>query len=201
LMRIDHSRPPGPLPSYSSVHTVLVLLTIGEAGSVGRHALAGRVGLGEGAVRTVIKRLKSGGYVSTDASGCKLAPKGEHAYTELRKLIPRVVTLSKTDLTVGKVQYAVLVKKRSGKVRAGIEQRDSAIMNGAAGATTYVVRGTRFEVPGSSRDAEADFPSKAWAELREALRPENGDAVIVCGAAERQVSLLGAMSAALTLAV
>jgi len=176
-------------------------LTIGEGGSVGRHALAGRVGLGEGAVRTVIKWLKAGGYISIDASGCKLAPRGERAYKELRKLIPRVVVLSRTDLTVGKVQAAVLVKKRSGKVRAGIEQRDSAIMNGAAGATTYVVRGARFEVPGSSRDAEADFPSKAWAELREALGPEDGDAVIVCGAAERRVSLLGAMSAALTLAV
>ena len=198
-MRIDRSRPPGPMPSYSSAHMLLVLLTIGEAGSVGRHALSGRVGLGEGAVRTVIKWLKAGGYISIDASGCRLTPKGKRAYSELKKLIPEITTLSRTDLTVGKVQAAVLVKRRSGKVRTGIEQRDSAIMNGAAGATTYVVRDSRFEVPGSSRDAEKDFPSKAWAELREGLRPEDRDVVIVCGAAERQVALLDAISAALTL--
>ena len=189
------------MPTYSSAHLLLVLLAIGEAGSVGRQALADRVGLGQGAVRTVIKWLKGGSYIMIDASGCRLAPKGERAYGVVEKLIPKVLVLSRTDLTVGKAQAAVLVKKRAGKVRAGIEQRDSAIVNGAAGATTYVVKDSRFEVPGSSSDAEKDFPSRAWAELREGLEPKNGGVVIVCGANERQASLLGAMSAALTLAV
>lgn len=52
-----------------------------------------------------------------------------------------------TGLTVGKDQFAVMVKKKASRVRSGIEQRDSSIRAGADGATTYVVKGSKFQVP------------------------------------------------------
>jgi hypothetical protein len=45
---------------------VLTVLVIGDAGIIGRQALAREVGIGEGAVRTIIKRLRQGSYVLTD---------------------------------------------------------------------------------------------------------------------------------------
>ena len=84
-------------------------------------------------------------------------------------------------------------------MRSGIEQRDASIRAGAAGATTYVIHDSKFQVPGSSVDCEEDFPSEAWAKLRGELRPEDEDVVIVCGSDDRQTSFVGVISAALTL--
>jgi len=199
LLKLDRTRAPGPAPTYGSAHVLLALLTIGEAGVLGRHALSSEVGLGEGAARTVIKWLKADGYITIEANGCTLSAKGKRAYNELKKLMPRMLVLTRTPLTVGRVQVAVLVKKRSGRVKSGIEQRDSSIKAGASGATTYLVKDSRFEVPGSSRDAEKDFPAEAWKKLKEGLEPEDGDVVIVCGSDEKHTSLIGVISAVLTL--
>lgn len=200
-MGLGRSKAPGPAPTYGSAHVLLALMTIGETGSLGRHALSGEVGLGEGAVRTVIKWLKADNYIAIDASGCRLTAKGKTAYSELKRLIPKILLLPRTDLTVGRIQTAVLVKNSSGRVKTGLEQRDSSIKAGASGATTYVFKNSRFEVPGSSRNAEKDFPTEAWAKLREGLELENGDVVIICGSDEKQTSLVGAITAALTLLV
>jgi hypothetical protein len=100
---------------------------------------------------------------------------------------------------VEKEQVAVLVKKKANAVKSGIEQRDSSIKAGAAGATTYIIRDSKFQMPGSSPDCERDFPSSAWTKLRKELRPEDGDVAIVCGSEDRHTSFIGAISAALTL--
>ncbi len=174
-------------------------MIIGDTGAIGRVALAREAGLGEGAIRTVLKHLKGEGYITIKSQGCELIGKGKEAYSELKKRMPRTVRLSKTGLTVGKEQVAALVKQKSNVVKSGIEQRDTAIKAGAAGATTYIIRNSRFQVPGSSSDCERDFPSNAWSRLREELRPENGDVVIICGSASKHTSFIGAISAALTL--
>lgn len=198
LQKIDSSRGPGPASTYSSSHVLLALLTIGRAGVIGRHALAKEAGLGEGAVRTVIKWLKERAYITVEPNGCQLTAKGKHAYAELKRAMPKILELQRTTLTVGSEQVAILIKKKSDRVRSGIEQRDSAIKAGAAGATTYVIKGSKFQVPGSSADAEKDFPSGVWTKLRSGLQPEEGDVVIVCGSDDKHSSLIGAISAALT---
>ncbi len=199
LLKLGNARGPGPAATYGPSQLLIVLMKIGESGSIGRHNLATEAGLGDGAVRTVIKWLKEGGYIGTKAEGCFLTRKGELAYLELKRTVPRYLELSEAPLAVGRRQVAVVVRRRSGRVRSGIEQRDSSIKAGADGATTYVVEGSKFQVPGSSRDAAKDFPSPAWAELRSGLKPASGDVVIVCGSDSVQRSLVGAMSAALTL--
>lgn len=147
----------------------------------------------------MIKWLKEGGYIRTLSNGCKLTEKGEKAYSELNGLMPTTLELSRTSVSVGKEQVAVLVKKRAGLVKSGIEQRDSSIKAGAEGAATYLVRNSKIQVPGSSLDAEKDFPSEAWKKLKAGLDPENGDVIIVCGSDDRRTSVIGAISAALTL--
>ncbi|MDG6941388.1 MAG: hypothetical protein JRN34_00475 [Nitrososphaerota archaeon] len=199
VLKADRSRAPGPVPTYTSAHVLLVLLTIGDSGAIGRQALSTEAGLGEGAIRTVIKWLRADEYITVNASGCRLTPKGKHAYAELKRLIPKTLVLPRTTLTVGEVQVAALIKGKSDQVRSGIEQRDSAIKAGASGATTYLFRRSRFEVPGSPGDAEKLFPTEAWKKLKTGLEPEEGDVVIVCGSGEKHVSLIGVLSAALTL--
>jgi len=100
---------------------------------------------------------------------------------------------------VGKSQVGVLVRSKGASITNGIYQRDSSIRVGATGATSYVIKGNKFTIPGGSSDCEKDFPSRAWPTLREKLKPKNDDAVIVCGARDETTARLGALAAALTL--
>jgi len=189
----------GPSPTFDRARVILAFSIIGENGRIGRSALAASSGLGEGAIRTLLKKLRDDGYVSADASGCHLTRGGERVYVTLADRISRLVLLHDSRLTVGDAQAALAVRGRGGNVRSGIEQRDSAIMSGAAGATTYVIKGEKFTVPGGSSDCEKDFPSGAWTKLRKETRPRDSDAVILCGARTEVKARLGVLAAALTL--
>jgi hypothetical protein len=199
LLRITERKPLGPFPTFDKAHLLLAFITIGLRGNVGRHSLAAGSGLGEGAVRTVIKRLKDEGYVSIGAAGCHLTPGGKRVYSVLAERLSQVVPVPSSNLTVGAYQVAVEVRKGGSAVTGGIEQRDSAIKVGAAGATTYVIREDKFTVPGGSSDCERDFPGEIWRKLRTELGPKEGDSVILCGASTPTLATLGAVAVAITL--
>ncbi len=189
----------GPSPTFTKAHLFLAFLTIGSAGTIGRQALAREAGLGEGAVRTVLKKLRDDGYAEVNASGCQLTVRGRRLHSTLGKKLSAIMSFDRTQLTVGGSQAAVAVRGAARTVRSGIQQRDSAIMVGAAGATTYAIKGGKFTIPGGASDCEKEFPNLVWKVLRDKLSPRNGDAVVLCGADDSMTAKLGALSAALTL--
>ena len=199
LLKIVKQNFPGPLPSFAPYHLLLVIQVVGQSSAVGRQALAKSTGLGEGAIRTVLTRLKLEGYIVVSASGCSLTSKGERLYSELKSSMSAMMALRKTPLTVGEHQVAIVVRGAAHRVTNGIDQRDAAIKAGADGATTFVIRGQKFQVPGGSKDCESDYPDDAWRVLRNDLEPSEGDAVIICGSSHGQLSKIGALSAALSL--
>ena len=199
LLQIHKGTPRGPSPTFERAHLLLAFITIGESEAIGRHALAVRLGIGEGAIRTVLKRLREEGLVDADASGCHLVREGGQVYHSLKKKLSPLVLVEPSKLTVGAAQVAICVRGSGRAVKGGIEQRDLAINVGAAGATTYVVHGSKFTIPGGSDDCERDFPGKAWTVLRKKLNPSTGDAVILCGSEREDTARLGALSAALSL--
>jgi hypothetical protein len=198
-LRLMEKRERGPSPGFSSAHALLAFITIGAAGTIGRQALAERTGLGEGSVRTVLKKFRQGRYVVSDALGCHLTGSGKVLYESISQELTKLLPLQSSMFAVGNYQVAILVRSGADAVGSGIDQRDSAVRVGAKGATTYVVRLGKFAVPGGSSDCEKDFPGELWSTLRDSLRPENGDAVILCGAQDETTAKLGALSAALTL--
>lgn len=189
----------GPRPSFTASHFLLAFLTIGARGMIGRQALAKEAGLGEGAARTVLKKLRAGGYAEVIASGAQLTRRGSASYSLLLEQLSPIVSLESSRLSMGKRQAAVGVRGGARRLGSGIGQRDSAIMVGAAGATTYAIKGGKFTIPGESSDCERDFPSEAWKVVRKGVAPRNGDAVILCGAHDELTAKLGALSAALSL--
>ena len=199
LVRLAQKHEPGPNPGFGTEHTILAFLTIGGAGTIGRESLAEQSGLGQGSVRTVLKRFRQEGFVKADPFGCRLTDSGEALYQSIMKKVTPLVPLAGSSLSVGKFQIGILVRAKGTHITNGISQRDSAIRIGASGATSYVIIGNKFTTPGGSPDCEKDFPSRAWHELRAKLNPKNGDAVIVCGAPGETTAKLGALSAALTL--
>ena len=198
ILRIAESRAPGPSPSFSGPHVLLMFLTIASSSYVGRKALAERTGLGEGAARTVLGKLKKKGLVGVIRSGCFLTPSGEKLAAAVGSTMSSIVSVPHSALTMGPFQSAIALRDAAGRVRSGIEQRDSAIRMGASGATTYVVKGGKFTMPGGSSDCEKDFPGPAWSVLKE-LAPKNNDVVILCGGHTEVSSNLGLLAAASTL--
>lgn len=189
----------GPSPSYGKAHMVLAFLTIGESGLIGRQALAAKAGLKEGPARTIIKKLRDGGYAGANASGCYLTKSGMSALQSFAAKLSPLVAVERSAITMGFIQVGLAVKEGGRAVRGGLEQRDAAIGVGAAGATTLVIKGGRFTIPGGSADCESDFPGPSWGSLRAHLKLANGDAVVLSGAADEVTAKLGALSAALTL--
>jgi Domain of unknown function (DUF4443) len=199
LLDLAGTGAPGPSPTFDRAHLLFAFLAIGESVSIGRQALAKETGLGEGAVRTVLKKLREEGYAESDPSGCHLTPAGGKLYTSILGTLSPFAEVPTSRLTLGDSQAAVTVRDRGNKVGGGIEQRDAAIRVGASGATTYIIRSSKFTVPGGSADCEKDYPGRVWALLREKLAPRNGDVVILCGAGDRTTARLGALAAAVSL--
>jgi hypothetical protein len=199
LLDLATAEAPGPSPTYTASHILLVFLTISASNYVGRQSLARQCRLGEGATRTVLKKLTDQGYVGVIRSGCYLTRSGKLLARAIATTMSSLVAIPHSSLTMGEYQAAVVLRKAGGQVRSGIEQRDSAMRIGASGATTYVIRSGRFTIPGGSSNCEKDFPDGAWAVLRRELAPKDGDAVVLCGAGAEVSARLGALAAVTTL--
>ena len=174
-------------------------MTVAREPGIGRQALSENTGLGQGSIRTILKDLRRAGYLASDIQGCHLTEAGSRLYAEIARRLVGPLSLKATSLTVGSTQSAILIRSTGSPIGIGIEQRDSAVRVGADGATTYVIRSGKFNIPGGSKDCEKDYPGFVWSTLRKGLEPKNGDAVIVCGASDGNTARLGVLSAALTL--
>jgi len=92
--------------------------------------LAEKLNVGEGAIRTIISRLKDAGLIVTSKEGCNLQIRGLASGKNL-EVFPKRIKIEKTPLTTSEYNYAFLVKNKGHKVKSGIDQRDAAIMGGA----------------------------------------------------------------------
>ena len=183
---------PGRRPQFVEAHVVKALKVIGAEG-LGRKQLATRLELGEGVVRTLLGRLRGAGFVSTSRSGMALTEAGRRLLGEVEAALPgRPVGC--TDLTVARSNYLVLVRDGASRVRFGVEQRDEALLSGAAGATTLLLRMGGLLVPG----VEADVSPRLRNEIME-LGPGEGDAVIIGSADSELAAEIGAYSSAIAL--
>jgi hypothetical protein len=198
LREVLSSEYKGPRAVFSEVHVLKALLEIGSAGAVGRGRLGSLVGLGQGEVRTLIKRLKENELIVIEPEGCKLSAKGRREFQKLREKIPWSSVVNAKSLGIGDRCSALLVRRAAGKVRKGIEQRDAAIRVGARGAFTAVFARGRFAIPGEGEDCEEGGPRELWAAARSA-GPNEGDALIVVGADFDETAELGTLAAALSL--
>jgi Domain of unknown function (DUF4443) len=198
LREVLSSEYKGPRAVFSEVHVLKAILAIGAGRAVGRGRLGSLVGLGQGEVRTLIKRMKEKELIVIEPDGCRLSRKGEREFQKLREKIPWSSAVDASSLGIGERCSAVLVRGAAGSVRKGIEQRDAAIRVGAMGAFTALYARGRFTLPGGGEDCEKDGPPELWPAARSA-GPREGDALIVVGADSDEAAELGTLAAALTL--
>jgi hypothetical protein len=164
--------------SFDMVHVFKTLQLIEVYGHVSREMLCDELELGEGATRTLMKHLKMQNLIESTNAGTKMSKKGNALFNEFLSSIPYELSLSKCSITLGKHNYAVLVKQMGSTVKSGIEQRDVAIKMGASGATTLLFMDNKFFIPLTGFDAlQNEF--RLSKQLIETLQPEDGDVIII----------------------
>jgi len=189
------ARPKGPGPSttFSMFHIFYALELMAEK-PIGRTKLAEKLNVGEGAIRTIISRLKDAGLIVTSKEGCNLTDKGFSVWQKFAEVFPKRIEIEKTPLTTSEYNYAFLVKNRGHKVKSGIDQRDAAIMGGARRAVAIVSKNGHLVIESVSNSIEKDFPEAANKILKD-LKPEDNDVIIIAGADNPLKAKRGAFAA------
>ncbi|MCD6593464.1 DUF4443 domain-containing protein [Candidatus Bathyarchaeota archaeon] len=198
LENLTSARASGPAPSFSAFDVVKVLRAIAEEGAIGRGKISEKSGLGEGAVRTLLRRLSKAGLVSTSRSGCSLTTKGENLWRKISEIIPHLSEIDKSELTFAEHNFVVQVRGVGKKVRKGLEQRDAAVRAGAKGAVTMVYRNKKLALPGLTDDISHSFP-KAYRQIMSLMNLKENDVVIIACADTIENAEYGALAAAWTL--
>lgn len=185
---------PGRPPAYSEAHVIKALEIIGSGDGIGRQLLSEKLRLGEGTIRTLVRRLRGLGLLSISRGGMTLTEGGLEALLELKERM-LATKFPETNITVGSRNYAVLVRGAGGSVDKGIEQRDAALIAGADGATTLVYDGEKLIMPG----LEVEVDPATTRHILDAFKPCRGDVVIIGSARDSLDAEIGAKSAALKL--
>ena len=181
----------GPLPRFTELHVRQALELIAQQRRISRKELGEKLGIGEGSTRTILDRLKERGLVTSSRSGHALTAKG-------RRWIGKPFEYVRIDaggLTVGEVDVATIIRAAADKVKRGIEQRDEAIKAGADGATVLIFKGKRLRFPDSFMGIE----EKIARTIVEALKPREGDVIVIGTAGDAAKAEAGARAAARSL--
>lgn len=192
------SASPGPRPSFQSLHLLEAILVIGREAPIGRKKLAELLGLGEGAVRTLIQRLRAESLVRViGRGGCALSEKGEELFRELERRLKDAGPVRSGLPWSYPASYAVIVHGAAGRVAMGLEQRDEAIRAGARALMVLTYLGGRLLMPGVS-DLSAERPDFT-SQLVGDLGPVDGDVILIAGGDSLAEARRGALAAAQTL--
>jgi len=85
LEEITYGKAPGPSPTFTIFHLIRAMELIARK-PVGRSKLAEKLKVGEGAIRTVIERLRTAELIATSKAGCTLTDKGIKLWKEYKSI-------------------------------------------------------------------------------------------------------------------
>jgi len=186
---------PGREPLFMGVHVFKALEIVEAEGPIGRVKLSKTLGLGGGAIRTLVKHLETGGLIKISRVGIVPSDYGKKLFSDLKPKISKEIEVPKSSLTVGSYNSAILVKDGAIFVKHGLEQRDAAIKVGALGATTLVFSRGKLHMP-EVEDAFNRNPS-ILVELVSWLQPQENDVIIIGSANDKLAAEYGAIAAVL----
>lgn len=183
---------PGRSPDFTKAHLLYALILLKE-NRMGRKQLAEELRLGEGTIRTILSRLLDEGLIEISRPGVTLSNKGTKYLTDIETMLVWR-PLPSTGITVDDVNWAVLVRGVSKRVRLGVEQRDQALIHGASGATTLVYREASWHIPGLEESVESHI-----LEHLSSFNPGEQDVAVIGSSGDGFTAIIGALAAAIDL--
>jgi predicted transcriptional regulator len=184
----------GPVHRFGNHHVYRTLMVLSDQKRKGRKHIADAVGIGEGSMRTIIEYLRGLDMIDVRQTGIKIT---RHGNDFLSNLPIKMANIGHGSIALGQECVAVQMSNNGDKIKMGVEQRDSAIMAGAEGATTIVVKEGKLIVP-PDYDLEQHDPALTET-LRQLFNVREGDAIIVGTASTVAKAEDGALAAAFDL--
>ncbi|MFW9807956.1 MAG: DUF4443 domain-containing protein [Candidatus Thorarchaeota archaeon] len=189
-------------PAFKPHHAAVALIMIGREQPLGRYELCGKMSIGEGSVRTLLKRLTEADYIEPEGKqGQKLTVKGHRLFDEVSEDVPIGLSLDVRQLVMYDYAFANLVKQKASKVSDGIRQRDEAIIQGGygkAGASTLIQKNVRLVMPPDDFHILLEYEDETLL-IIESLRPVDGDVVVIGSADDPNLAREVAMASVMTL--
>ncbi|MGD6810091.1 MAG: DUF4443 domain-containing protein [Candidatus Bathyarchaeia archaeon] len=189
---------PGPSTTFAPFHIYCALELLSHE-PLGRNKLADRLGVGDGAVRTIISRLKEAGLISNTKEGCMLTQKGQEVWHQFEQVFPKRSEIPKTELTTSEFNYGFMIKDCGEKIKSGIDQRDAAIIAGAKRAIVLVANQGCIHVASVDQCIEEAYPAAANEILKKMMPQNSQDVIIIAGAETPLKAKTGAFAAAWSL--
>ena len=187
---------------YQHHHVALAILLIGERQPLGRYDLTDSMTIGEGSVRTLLKRLTKEGYITAEQHhGQSLTKKGQGLFEDIKQDIPFGLFVDIGNLAIYQYSFANLIKGKGNRVKDGVLQRDEALIcagYGRAGATTLVMRNGLLVMPPDDTNTLLENERESIL-LLDSLRPEEGDAIVIGSSIDSNMAREVAMAASTTL--
>jgi biotin operon repressor len=187
----------GAKPSYGTIEVVRALLTIKKVGLVSRAQLSEELGIGEGAVRSLVRRLSLMGFVEVIRSGCRLTAIGEQVVSAFSEHVRGPVELDLTDVWNHARSVGLSVRQGARIVGRGLEERDEAVRHGAEAAMVLIFRSGRVLMP-ELEDVTSQYPHFSE-RVTSSIKPVENDCIIIAGASSYRRAESGALGAALSL--
>lgn len=175
-------------PSFGAVHILRTVMIL-SGGRTGRKELVERLGIGEGSVRTILKRLKAARIIGSSRPGHSLTLKGKN-------LAGRVAKRISNPLRTSSIENGCAVQINGAKLSSSLELRDRAVRAGASMALVLEMR-----------DGDVSFPEKgmefceSMPELDAEIKGKfSGDGVVVvCSACDYSTAENAALMVAMNL--
>ncbi|AEH23994.1 DUF4443 domain-containing protein [Pyrococcus yayanosii] len=181
----------GAYPEYTLEDAVGTIFLLKEL--LGRKQISELLDLGEGSVRTLLRKLTSNGLIGSKQRGHFLTKKGEALREELLKEFSEPVPLPSVD---GYPACGIVIR-RPGPFKS-LELRDEAIRFRARGALILLMKDGKIVFPEDERPLADTYP-ELDAEIMRRLSPEGGDLVVVTWADEPPWAFKSAIHVALFL--
>jgi predicted transcriptional regulator len=197
MQQIAGKKAPGPSTTFAIFHVFYALEFMAQK-PLGRNKLAEKLNVGDGAVRTIISRLREAGLIETSKEGCNLTKKGMEIWRQFEEIFPKRADMPKNELSTSEFNHAFLVKNCGEKVKSGIDQRDAAIIAGARRAMVIVFRNSHLRIESVSDYIEKEYP-KAASQILKQLTPQENDVIILAEADSALKAKRGAFAASWSL--
>ncbi|MCJ7793776.1 winged helix-turn-helix domain-containing protein, partial [Candidatus Bathyarchaeota archaeon] len=88
IQEIAGKKAPGPSTTFTVFHVFYALELLAQK-PLGRNKLAEKLNVGDGAVRTIISRLRDAGLIETSKEGCNLTKKGLEIWRQFEEIFPK----------------------------------------------------------------------------------------------------------------
>jgi len=149
----------GAKPSFSEVHVIRTIIAL--QARTGRKKLLRKIGIGEGSMRTILKKLKNNGLIDSAKKGHALNDSGNGYLNEYMKKFSAPFKIHADDIVGGR-KTGIVVHAASGKITTGLSERDMAVRTGASGAIVlkYDNKAKKLTFPDEVRQVE-DFLMKS----------------------------------------